>query len=466
MLLWFRNDLRLEDNLALNYFIKHRKPTDKAIVFFTSKQWHTHDWSLIKIDFYKRHVVNLQEQLAQIGIELEVVEVDDFAAQISYLSRYCRSQQIERVIVNEELEYNERQRDKALQGQGIKLKSFESDVIVSKGAIKNNHGLMYKVFTPFKKAWLRYVRQHGDILLPASFTEETLARNHTKIDCSTLKLGLDNSSKKWPLVGHVSKQVLPDFIANKLASYAQGRDFPSIKATSGFSPYLAIGALSPKYLLKLAVNRYPDILIATDTPEFSWLNELIWRDFYRHLLHHYPKLAMHQTFNDKYKNMLWSNRHDLFQAWSQGRTGYPLVDAAMRQLVQTGWMHNRLRMVTASFLTKHLLVDWRKGEKFFMQHLIDGDLAANNGGWQWAAGTGCDAQPYFRIFNPITQSEKFDPKGHFIRRYIPELSEVPDKVIHFPHHYLNKQGLSIYWPAIVEHKEARLAALAFYQSVN
>ena len=161
--------------------------------------------------------------------------------------------------------------------------------------------------------------------------------------------------------------------------------------------------------------------------------------------------------------MLWHNDAALFDAWCQGRTGYPLVDAAMRQLNQTGWMHNRLRMVVASFLTKHLLIDWRLGEKYFMQHLIDGDLASNNGGWQWAASTGCDAQPYFRIFNPIRQSERFDPKGVFIRKYIPELNNISDKAIHFPHQYIKDNELNVYWPAIVEHKEARLKALAFYK---
>ncbi|KKL09937.1 hypothetical protein LCGC14_2560890 [marine sediment metagenome] len=174
-------------------------------------------------------------------------------------------------------------------------------------------------------------------------------------------------------------------------------------------------------------------------------------------------LSKKSTLTDSIKR-LWHNgiSDDVdFTAWCQGKTGYPLVDAAMRQLLQTGWMHNRLRMVVASFLSKHLLIDWRKGERFFMQHLIDGDLASNNGGWQWAASTGCDAQPYFRIFNPITQSERFDPEGKFIRKYIPELTSVPDKHIHFPHAYLALQGSdkNQYWPAIVDHKAARQRAL-------
>ncbi len=193
---------------------------------------------------------------------------------------------------------------------------------------------------------------------------------------------------------------------------------------------------------------------------------MIWREFYRHLIVAYPKLCKGVNFNEKYNSLDWRDDNADFKAWCEGKTGYPLVDAAMRQLLETGWMHNRLRMVVASFLTKHLLIDWRKGERFFIEHLIDGDLASNNGGWQWAASTGCDAQPYFRIFNPITQSKRFDPKGEFIRKYIPELSDVPDKHIHFPHDFIaNTKSLSCgYWPAIVDHKAARERALSAFKN--
>ena len=245
--------------------------------------------------------------------------------------------------------------------------------------------------------------------------------------------------------------------------YEELRDIPSIKGTSGLSPYLAIGAISPRYLLSVLLNNHPDLLTAEDSPEFSWLNELIWREFYRHLLFHFPDLCKHKCFKEKYQLTAWPNHLPYFKAWCEGKTGYPIVDAAMRQLNQTGWMHNRLRMIVASFLTKHLLIDWRWGEKYFMEQLIDGDLAANNGGWQWAASTGCDAQPYFRIFNPTRQSEKFDPKGNFIRKYLPELKEIPDKAIHSPHSYIKKHNLALYWPTIVEHKEARIIALSFYK---
>jgi len=257
--------------------------------------------------------------------------------------------------------------------------------------------------------------------------------------------------------------MLANFFSQKLTDYGQLRDIPSLKATSGLSAYLAAGVISPKTILATLLRYQPDILSDTNSEAFTWLNELIWREFYRHLLFHFPDLCKHQCFNEKYQNLAWPVNQAFFNAWCQGKTGYPIVDAAMRQLIQTGWMHNRLRMIVASFLTKHLLIDWRLGERFFMQHLIDGDLAANNGGWQWSAGTGCDAQPYFRIFNPITQSQRFDPSGKFIRKYLPELADIPDKYIHFPHEFISKNQLQCYWPAIVEHKVAREQALRFYR---
>ncbi len=460
MLLWFRNDLRTHDNSALHHFLSLPDSSlpRKAIFFICEKQWHQHHWSQIKIDFIKRHAYALVDELTQYNIALELVEVADFPAQIVYLKTYCVNHNINEVIANSELEFNEQQRDKTLIDLGIPLTLYESDVIAPKGKVLNQSGQMFKVFTPFKKAWLAYIKQYSFEYLGKPDTTKQL--NTSFNTDQSAHLGL---SKQWPLAIDFEKNILPGFYRNKLINYEEVRDVPSIKGTSGLSPYLAAGVISARYILRSLLNYSPDILLATDSKAFAWLNEIIWRDFYRHLMFHEQKLSKNQCFKDKYEKVNWSDNKVLFDAWCAGKTGYPLVDAAMRQLNQTGWMHNRLRMVVASFLTKHLLIDWRKGEQYFMQHLIDGDLASNNGGWQWAASTGCDAQPYFRIFNPIRQSERFDPNGIFIRRYVPELEKVPDKKIHFPHQYIKDHQLNIYWPAIVDHKEARIKALAFYK---
>lgn len=457
MLLWFRNDLRVHDNPALYHFLNKTAsiPDRKAIFFISEKQWLTHHWSALKIDLIKRHAHQLVNTLRLENIDLDIIYVDDFADQVAYLKNYCINNNVSQVLANHEIEINEVNRDLTCIKNGIPLTLFEADVIVAKGKVLNQSGCMFKVFTPFKKAWLNYVKSSGFEYLGKQI--DFMPGADIELTSSTTVSGT------WPLVPYVESNILPDFLSHKIASYAIDRDIPSIKGTSGISPYLAAGLISPRFVLANLLNKYPDLLTASDTQEFVWLNELIWREFYRHLLFHYPRLCKNEDFNLKYKNLIWPNNPDLFKAWCDGKTGYPIVDAAMRQLNKTGWMHNRLRMIVASFLTKHLLNDWRLGEKYFMQHLIDGDLAANNGGWQWAASTGCDAQPYFRIFNPIRQSERFDPNGDFIRKYLPELSDIPDKHIHFPHKYLKEQGLKIYWPAIVEHKDARAKALAFFK---
>jgi deoxyribodipyrimidine photo-lyase len=458
LLLWFRNDLRSHDNPALQYFLKHNicNAPLKAIFFISEQQWHVHDWSDIKIDFIKRHATALSQELLSLNIELELVIAPSFEDQITYLKEICDKNNINEIVANSEVEFNEQARDNAIVQLGIKLTLFEADVIVPKGKVLNLSHQMYKVFTPFKRAWLTYVKQHGfdylgKIPIPSNNPSEIKVNNTESI------------SSAWPLVQEVESKILPTFFNEKVFNYHSQRDIPSIKGTSGLSPYLAAGVISPRYILRSLINAYPDILLATDSEEFSWLNEIIWREFYRNLMFHEQRLCKHQCFKENYQSTNWHYDKGLFDSWCEGKTGYPLVDAAMRQLNQTGWMHNRLRMVVASFLTKHLLIDWRLGEKYFMSQLIDGDLASNNGGWQWAASTGCDSQPYFRIFNPIRQSERFDPNGLFIRKYLPELESIPDKNIHFPHMFIEKHNVSTYWPPIVDHKEARLKALAFYK---
>lgn len=458
-LIWFRNDLRIDDNPALQAALAYGEPC-RAIFISTPEQWTEHDMAPIKIDFIERHLNLLALQLADFGIHLEHLSSRDFKTQYQDLLNYCQQHNVAQVYANKEVELNERQRDQALIDNGLDIQLFESDVIVAKGSVLNGKGEMYKVFTPFKKAWAAHLQR--TYKAPQIIQRKNL-KTATPITPTKINLKADKKdSSKWPLADVVLEKVLPDFLNNKLADYHQDRDFPAIKGTSGLSPYLAIGAISPKRVLAELLHLQPHALESISQPNGSWLNELAWRDFYRHLLHEFTQLNKHKNFNPKYDNLPWPNSPKLLQAWQQGKTGYPIVDAAMRQLLQTGWMHNRLRMIVASFLTKHCLVDWRLGEKFFMQHLIDGDLSANNGGWQWAAGTGCDAQPYFRIFNPITQSKKFDPDGSFIRKYLPELNHVPLKDLHYPHDYLNKIGNDEYWPPIVDHPTARQQALEFY----
>lgn len=471
-IIWFRTDIRLDDNPALEAAIKDSLANNravKALFISTPEQWKKHDRAAIQVDFLERHVQLVADKLTAHGIEFELAHCKDFSEQVELIVELCQRDNVVGLYANAELEINEVKRDERVRDQllGTEFFTFEADVVASKGEVRNKQGEMYKVFTPFKREWLSVVINQGFTLADSKralieYQSSDLANGDLKSPDIVFEADkLDSSA--WPLVTELRTELVPDFY-QKIARYGEDRDIPSINGTSKLSPYLAIGAVSPKRLVFQLMHNVPNILDNQNVAEFAWLNQIIWRDFYRHLLFHFPELCKHNNFNDKYDRLDWPNNPFLFKAWKEGKTGYPIVDAAMRQLIQTGWMHNRLRMIVASFLTKHLLVDWRLGEAFFAQHLIDYDLANNNGGWQWAAGTGCDAQPYFRIFNPITQSQKFDPEGTFIRSYLPELKNFSNKDIHFPHKVLKAEKSNVYWPAIVEHKTARENALDFYKS--
>ncbi|MCG9639415.1 deoxyribodipyrimidine photo-lyase [Vibrio sp. Isolate34] len=473
-ILWIRRDLRIHDNPALVSAVENG--VSIAVFISTPQQWQQHHLAPIKADFIYRHLKQLESQLAEFGITLLHLKATDFDDQATKLIDLCKQIDAQSVYANSEPEVDEQARDQQLISRGVNLQISDCDVMLPLGSVLNQQGEMFKVFTPFKNAWLKQVQAKGiqcshTPVIPAESPDDQHSEAQLPDSLSAYRLADDYDfdfprvdSSRWPMSEDVLNSVIPNFLANKVNDYAHLRDIPSVKGTSGLSPYLTIGTVSPRWLAIQLIQQQPDLLFDSQLPAFSWLNELIWRDFYKHLMFHHPKLVKGANFQQKYNGLDWYQDHPSFKAWCEGRTGYPLVDAAMRQLVDTGWMHNRLRMVVASFLTKHLLIDWRWGERFFMTHLIDGDFSANNGGWQWASSTGCDAQPYFRIFNPITQSEKFDPKGTFIRKYIPELQNIPDKHVHFPHDYIAKNGInSEYWQPIVEHKEARLRALAFFK---
>ena len=447
---WFRRDLRVYGNEALIAAVE--QGARDALFLYCEQQWQQHGVAEIQLDLLKRRVVELGAMLSEFGINLHIIDAKDFEQVPDTLSEFCSDHNISALFANKEYEVNELKRDAAC-CERLQLTLFDGDVIAKPGSVLTGSGDMFKVFTPFKKAWLKqHCNQHF------TFKQWPLDKQQSRSFTAPDFFSISESSHKWPVDDEAIVAVVNRFISDKLADYQEYRDFPAIKGTSGLSPYLALGIVSAKQLLAQVQLHFPEVLENPSKAEFCWVNEIIWREFYRHLIVAYPKLCMGFNFNDKYDAVAWREDDSQFQAWCQGKTGYPIVDAAMRQLNKTGWMHNRLRMIVASFLTKHLLIDWRKGEHYFMSKLIDGDLASNNGGWQWAASTGCDAQPYFRVFNPITQSERFDPDGTFIRTYVPELKDVPAKHIHFPHDYLAAFG-GEYVAPLVEHKAARARAL-------
>ena len=447
-IVWFRKDLRIRDNAALTQACQDGPVT--AVYFITPEQWQRHDIAPIQIDFIEKSLNQLAHSLASLGIELIVQTVDFFENIPDALATLCKKLEVSVVLANSEVEVDEINRDIQIQQHGIDLKLFQADCILNPGQVLTQQGTMFKVFTPFKINWLRQVKALN--LTPYSkpvAQQEKLELNKVTPAEITIKLSKKDSSV-WEASEDAAHVHLIEFLEQHIEYYHLRRDFPAKPATSMLSPYLALGLISAKQCLHALLQRYPDSLDNAKNGPSTWVNELVWREFYRHIMVLNPHLGKGSNYNELGNNIAWQNDPKLFKAWCEGKTGYPLVDAAMQQLIQTGWMHNRLRMVCASFLTKHLLIDWRWGERFFKLHLIDGDLASNNGGWQWAASTGCDAQPYFRIFNPIIQSQKFDPNGQFISIYNKALAHLSDKQIHFP------------VKPVVEHKLARLTALDLF----
>ncbi|CAM5189146.1 cryptochrome/photolyase family protein [Alishewanella longhuensis] len=316
------------------------------------------------------------------------------------------------------------------------------------GTVLTQQGEIYKVFTPFKRNWLAKLAASG----VQCFTKPAAQKPfNLKLPALPLMEEGDNSSAAWSVAELDVLNRMRSFCQQRVQDYASARDFPAVDGTSSLSAYLAIGVLSAQQCVARLQHEAAQQLEQEKSGASIWLSELIWRDFYKHILVAFPKLIKHQAFQPETDKINWPNNAALFEAWCNGETGYPIVDAAMRQLNETGWMHNRLRMITASFLVKDLHIDWRWGERYFMSKLIDGDFAANNGGWQWAASTGTDAAPYFRIFNPVTQSERFDPSGDFIRRYLPQLASKTNKETHWPQNPSQPKGIFDQWLSIMRH---------------
>ncbi|HGN1706397.1 TPA: deoxyribodipyrimidine photo-lyase [Providencia rettgeri] len=464
-LIWFRNDLRVIDNKALSSACAD--PHAKVIALFTAtpEQWQQHDVSPRQIAFIHRHLVELQRSLAELGIPLVCQTEANFMEAAKWVLNYAKEHQAQALFFNRQYEWNEKQRDEWLikQPHGMHIHAFDDFLLLPPGSVMNQKGEMYQVYTPFRRAFLtqltitdyRSLRAPEKRAEPLNVAENLPLFPHEPVDIAP----------HFPTGEKAALTRLRHFCTQHVTRYQQDRDIPSIAGTSQLSPYLAIGVLSPRQCLNRLQAQNPQVLDYPDSGAFTWLNELVWREFYSHLLVAFPRLSRHQPFIQWTQYIHWNDSSTDFAAWKTGQTGYPIVDAAMRQLNQTGWMHNRLRMIVASFLVKDLLIDWRKGEKYFMSQLIDGSLAANNGGWQWSASTGVDASPWFRIFNPTTQGKKFDSQGSFIRHWLPELNAVPDKYIHTPHEWGSINSIALNYPTpIVDHKQARLATLAAFEA--
>ena len=489
-LVWLRRDMRTEDNAALYHALKHSQRV-WCVFVLDSTILDALPRADRRVEFIQATLLDVDEQLRALGranghdgVGLLVLQGDPVQA----IPALAQQLGVQAVFANHDDEPYAQQRDAQVLGhlahQGVVFNTFKDHVIFERQEVLTQAGRPFTVFTPYKNAWLKTLQPYHLKAYPVERYAQTLAplpAQPLALPHTTVHTGVPS----LPAIGfeptnlrdlHIrtgsrgAKALVEDF-ASRIELYNQTRDFPAVKGPSYLSVHLRFGTVSIRELARLAYPMHLQGMAGATT----WLNELVWRDFYHQIMANFPH-AMGRAFKPEYDAIHWASgktAQTLFDAWCEGRTGYPLVDAAMRQLNHTGYMHNRLRMVTASFLTKDLGIDWRWGERYFAEKLIDFDLAANNGGWQWAASSGCDAQPYFRIFNPTNQSEKFDAQGKFIRRYVPELAGLPDKAIHAP--WLAKPidlqaagvALGTHYPLpVVDHAQAREATLARYAVVK
>jgi len=508
-LVWFRRDLRCEDHAALAEALARCGAVWCAFVFDREILDALPARADRRVEFIHDAVVALDAALRAHGGGLIVLH--DVAADA--IPRLAEALGVDAVYANRDYEPAAVARDarvaRALAAQGRRWHAFKDQVVFETDEVLTGAGRPFSVFTPYRNAWRRrltdadlaerIVRSDGRLRPPPAGPAaqvQVQVRAQTQVQAAGASPAPAASQAAWdppaipPLealgfertnlralgipTGTTGAAQLFEAFGERIGRYAAQRDFPALRGPSYLSVHLRFGTIGVRRLARFAraVERGDP---AGAEGAATWLNELVWRDFYFQILHHHPHAAQ-RAFRPEYDRIAWAQGADAdaaFEAWCAGRTGYPLVDAAMRQLAHSGYMHNRLRMVTASFLVKDLGIDWRRGERWFAAQLNDFDLAANNGGWQWAASSGCDAQPWFRIFNPVTQSQKFDARGAFIRRYVPELANLPDKAIHAPWLAsplaLQAAGVRLgdtYPAPVVDHDVARKATLARYSVVR
>lgn len=462
---WIRRDLRLFDNPALEV-ARRRARHVIPLWIFDPHLLQSPYVGQKRLAFLLQSLRRMQNDLEERGSNLIVRSGEP----MQVLKALQAESGAATIVAQADYSPYARARDRRV-GDLLPLHLTSGVAVHPPGSVRKANGDPYVVYSPFARTWRDVPAPRSEELLPAP---------------EKLSLPENVGTEDLPETPHLPDDVpfaagaeegrrrLDAFLARGAAGYARLRDRLDRESTSGLSPYLRFGIVSPRAVAVRALQALSSNNENHETREGidAWLNELIWRDFFLHVLYHFPQ-ARQGAFRQKYAELAWRNGEEEFEAWCQGRTGYPVVDAAMRQLQQTGWLHNRARLIVGSFLVKDLLIDWRWGERYFMQHLIDGDPALNNGNWQWIAGTGTDAAPYFRIFNPVSQGKKHDPRGRYVRRWLPELRDVPDGYVHepwrMPSHVQRSAGCFIgreYPAPIVDHQKARQRALATFKDVG
>lgn len=467
-IIWFRNDLRLDDNPSLREACKNSSELH-AIFLYSYNQLKKHNEANVKIDFLIKNLQCLDVNLQKLNIPLTIINSEGFEQDPDIILNLAKERNVEKVFINKQFGNDEQNRDKRarelLNAANIKTEFFNDQIVYEAGSIRTGQDNPYSVFTPFKRKWVEsFDMEFLDIDFDyAPQKNIDLKSNFDGFDFKHEIIHKVDMSL-WPVGEEHAKNRLVDFLENRAGNYSKDRNDPIKDGTSRMSPYLALGVISSKrcILEGLKLNNFE--FNSGNSGITKWIDEIVWREFYRNIMFSFPKVGRNQPFQDFSKSIQWRFEETELHAWKTGMTGFPIIDAAMRQLLHEGWMHNRLRMVVAMFFTKNMLHDWRLGEAYFMQNLIDGDFSSNNGGWQWSSSTGTDAAPYFRIFNPITQSTNFDKEGLFIKKYVPELKDLDKSVIHDPPEEHRKY--CGYPDQILDLKTSRLRAIDAFKAAK
>ena len=490
---WFRRDLRVAGNPALQWSWKQHQGRVVGFFCFDSQFLSRPDFSANRFAFFLETLKELREELRNLGSDLLVFDVgpsEAFEKLIQHVMASGRDLP-DTISWNRDYEPFARRRDSRMEEElprkfGVRVHSERDHLVVEPHELKKDpSGGFYQIYTPFSRRWIAMLKEDSireRIRYQSKglhYLKERLAQKSVtpkfQLQWATIfgKAGMPQDSLEHyaaenqkrvtialPRAGSLAAfEQLQDFARARIDEYAEKRDFPAVDGTSRLAMYLKNGSITATQVLCFLEQYEADPKAKDGRTVF--LKEIVWREFYYHILFHKPEVE-HEAFLEKYKRIAWSDDEKLFDAWKNGETGYPIVDAGMRQLRETGWMHNRVRMIVASFLTKDLHLNWQWGERYFMEQLLDGDLAPNNGGWQWAASTGCDPQPYFRIFNPALQSKRFDERGEYIRRFVPELGKMKAAEIHEPWEKGSPHG---YPRPIVDHDEQKIGALELYKKI-
>lgn len=484
---WFKRDLRLFDNRGLaKAGAKARKEGKHLICMFiiSPEDYQAHLTSAARVDFDLRTLALLKEDLKELNVPLYVQTIEKRKDVIGHILQKCEEWDARDLVCNMEYEVDELRRESRLVKKGlekgINVEVVHDDVVVAPGDLKTGGGKQYSVYSPWYRSWVKHIHAHPRLLEASEAPQgnaEAAQQTYKDIFDSVIpdappNKALPTEQKKhlesiFPAGEAEARKRLERFLKEKIGKYKDARNFPAANSTSLLSVHFSAGTLAARTAIREAQSINSTKKLDGGTQGIiTWISEVAWRDFYKHVLAHWPYVCMSKPFKYEYSDVEWEYDDELFQKWTDGVTGFPIVDAAMRQCKNMAYIHNRCRMIVASFLAKDLLLDWRQGEMYFMQNLIDGDFASNNGGWGFSASTGVDPQPYFRIFNPLLQSEKFDVDGEYIRKWVPELRDVKGKAIHDP--YGRGEGKTAekngYPRPCVEHAKARQKALDRYKS--